>query len=279
MSYLKVNDKESGFFELNLMKLAGRDHADKYQQAEPFPHIIIDDFISSEVLEKCLEEFPEENDPESIMFNRDQERLKTGFNPDYLSSSVRSLFYSFNSRPFLQFLENLTGIKGLIPDPYFMGGGFHRIAQGGHLSVHADFNHHDKLNLERRINVLIYLNKNWSEDYGGQIELWDQNMEKCVVSATPEFNRCVIFNTTLNSYHGNPQVINHPDAISRKSIALYYYTATWDETRREHTTQFKARPETGDKIDWKILIQEITNDIFPPVIVRNFRRVKRKLGF
>ncbi len=279
MPYLKIENTEFGFFDIEDIREKGKELSENYNGAAPFPHIVIDDFISPEILEKCLSEFPGENDPESITFDRAQERFKTGFNPDYMSPALRSLFYSLNSRPFLMFLENLTGIEGLIPDPYFLGAGFHRLEQGGHLSVHADFNHHKKLNLERRINVLIYLNKDWSDDYGGQIELWDQSMENCVVSRVPEYNRCVIFNTTSDSYHGNPQKINHPDNIPRRSIALYYYTATWDQTRRDHTTQFKARPKTGDSVDWNVKISELADDLLPPILVRNYRRIKRKIGF
>ncbi len=279
MAYFEIGKKSFGLFDIEKIKNKGLELSEKYKAAKPFPHIIIDDFISPEILEKCIEEFPEEADPDSLTFDREQERFKTGFNPDYLSPVLRSLFYSFNSRPFLTFLENVTGIKGLIPDPHFAGGGFHRINQGGHLSVHADFNHHVKLDLERRINVLIYLNKNWSEEYGGQIELWDEDMNDCVVSATPDFNRCVIFNTTSSSYHGNPQPVNHPKEVPRRSIALYYYTATWDGSRREHTTQFRARPSSADKVDWNIIFKELGDDFLPPILVRTYRRIKRKLGF
>lgn len=279
MSYFEIKEKDYGFFDIEDVEEKGCELADQYSSAEPFPHAVIDNFISPNLLEECLEFFPEENDPESITFNRDQERFKTGFNPDYLPVKLRSFFYSLNSRPFIKFLENISGIKGLIADPYYVGGGFHRINQGGHLSVHADFNHHAGLDLERRINVLIYLNKDWSEEYGGQIELWNEDMSKCVVSATPEFNRCVIFNTTSESYHGNPNPINHPEGTPRRSIALYYYTATWDGLKRNHSTQFRARNQSDDKIDWNIKIDEFSNDIFPPFLVRNFKRIKRKLGF
>ncbi|HPF47545.1 MAG TPA: 2OG-Fe(II) oxygenase [Emcibacteraceae bacterium] len=277
MSYIEIKDGDHHFLNLEEMENKGSELRETYCSASPFPHIVIDDFLTPEILDECLKSFPQENDPESVTFNRDQERFKTGFNPDYLPPNIRSLFYSLNSRPFLKFLENLTGIQGLIADPYFIGGGFHRIKQGGHLSVHADFNHHTKLNLERRINVLIYLNKNWAEEYGGQIELWDEDMKNCIVSKTPEFNRCVIFNTTSNSYHGNPQPINHPDNVPRRSIALYYYTATWDGSRREHSTQFKARPKSDDAVDWAIKLKELADDYFPPVLVRIYRRIKRKI--
>ncbi len=154
-----------------------------------------------------------------MAFDRAQERLKFSYNPDSLTTRLRTFFYSLNSRPFVRFLENLTGITGLIPDPYCMGGGFHEIRQGGYLSVHADFNHHKKMNLEQRINVLIYLNKGWREEFGGQIELWSNDMVRCERSYVPLFNRCVIFNTSSQSNHGNPHPVNHPEGISRRSVA------------------------------------------------------------
>ena len=277
MPYLDIDEHLFGFFNVAALKEAGKDLAAQHNSAIPFPHSVIDDFLPPAALEACLADFPGQRDPDSRSFDRDQERLKTSFNPDYLSPQVRSLFYSFNSRPFLQFLENLTGIEGLIPDPFYIGGGFHQIEQGGHLSVHADFNHHKLMNLERRINVLIYLNKGWKDEYGGQLELWDEDMRGCVKSVVPLFNRCVVFNTTSTSFHGNPQPITHPDCTPRRSIALYYYTATWDETRKQHTTHFVPRAHTTDRIDWRIRWQELSNDLFPPLLVRNARRVKRRL--
>jgi hypothetical protein len=121
----------------------------------------------------------------------------------------------------LQFIENVTGIKGLIPDPPCHGSGVHEIAQGGHLSVHADFNHHVRLHLQRRANVLIDLIKDWKAGYGGQWEPWDNNMAPCVNSYVPCFSRCVIFSTTSHINHGNPMPVQHPEHQPRRSIALY----------------------------------------------------------
>lgn len=279
MAYMDIDNKEFGFFDIAANEDKGLELHKKYYAVEPFPHIVIDDFLPESVLNRCLDDFPIKEDPDSKSFDRTQERLKSSYNPDYMSPQLRSLFYSLGSRPFLKFLENLTGIEGLIADPYFTGGGFHRIGQGGHLSMHADFNYHKKLNLERRINILIYLNKDWSEDFGGQLELWDDGMKHCVVSTVPQFNRCVVFNTTTESMHGNPNPINHPENVPRRSIALYYYTATWDGTRRQHTTQFHSRPNSDDKTDWKVRSSELVNDLLPPILSRNLRRVGRKIGF
>jgi hypothetical protein len=277
MVFLAEMDASNGLISKEIGRDKGRELSAAYGAGQPFPHIAIDNFLPEMVLQRCLYEFPQ-RDTSATSFERDQERYKAQFNPDEMSAANRSLFYSFNSRPFIRVLENITGIKGLIPDPYFSGGGFHEISQGGHLSVHADFNHHKPMNLERRINVLIYLNRDWQDDYGGQLELWDDGMQKCMVSIVPLLNRCVIFNTTSNSNHGNPRPINHPDRTPRRSIALYYYTATWDDTKREHTTQFRSRPASSDKIDWQVKTMELSRDLVPPILLRNLRRVKRRLA-
>jgi Rps23 Pro-64 3,4-dihydroxylase Tpa1-like proline 4-hydroxylase len=267
-------DPVTGFIPAENARSKGKDLTEQYNAAKPFPHIIIDDFLPPQILERCLTEFPAHSDG-SDTFESEQERLKTQFNPDYLSTNMRNLFYAFNSWPFIKILENITGVKGLIPDPYFLGAGFHEIKEGGHLSIHADFNHHKPMNLERRLNVLIYLNKDWKEEFGGSLELWDKSMTSKVKSTTAEFNRCVIFNTNSDSYHGNPDPVNHPERISRKSIALYYYTSTWSASKRDHTTQFRARSGTADKVDWNTALREFAIDITPPLLRRKLKKRDR----
>jgi len=278
MNYLEISDKQYGFFDAEALKEKGCDLYEQYVNAEPYPHILIENFTSPAILEDCLKYFPDAPDPDSQSFDRAQERYKTSFNPDYLPGQLRSFFYGMNSQPFVRFLENMTGVKGLIPDPYYLGGGFHQTTQGGHLGVHADFNLHPKLKLERRLNLLIYLNHDWEDDFGGALELWDQEMKACVRSVAPKFNRCVVFSTTSTSFHGHPAPVCHPRGIPRRSIALYYYTATWDGAMREATTQFKKRPQSGDAIDWRVKRHELLNDLLPPMLARNLRRLSRRLS-
>jgi hypothetical protein len=277
MVFLKEMDGSNGLVDHEAVRERGLELQVAYGSGDPFPHIVIDNFLPPEILDACLAAFPKPGDAADASFDRKQERLKESFHPDTLEPVARNLFYSFNSRPFIRVIENITGIKGLIPDPYFLGAGFHRISQGGHLSMHADFNHHKPMDLERRVNVLIYLNKGWKKEYGGQLELWDTAMTRCVQSVVPDFNRCVIFNTTEQSMHGNPQPINHPDGMPRRSIALYYYTSTWDEMKRDYTTQFHVRPGTKDSVDWQIKLTELANDIAPPLVMRNIRRLKKSM--
>ena len=187
----------------------GRSLADQYQTAEPFPHIVIDDFLPQDILRKVLDDFPSSANKE--YFDRGQERLKYQYQPQDISSGlIRNLFAELNGQAFLGFLEELTGIKGLIPDPYFEGGGLHETKRGGHLGVHADFNVHERLRLERRLNLLIYLNEDWADDYGGQLELWNKDMSDCAVRVKPVFGRAVIFNTALDSFHGHPDPLGLP---------------------------------------------------------------------
>jgi hypothetical protein len=268
-------DGETGLIDARIDPAQGCDLRERYNAASPFPHVVIDDFLPPSILEACLADFPGAGGAACVQFDRAQERGKTHFNPDSLSARARGLFYSFNSLPFIRVLENITGITGLIPDPYFLGAGFHEIKQGGHLSVHADFNYHRQINLERRINVLIYLNKDWKPEYGGQLEFWTSGMSERAESIVPIFNRCVIFNTTSSSMHGNPRLVDHPRGLPRRSIALYYYTSTWSDSKVDHTTQFRTRRGSTDRPDWRVRTRELLRDVLPPVLYRHLKAIGR----
>jgi hypothetical protein len=257
---------------------AGAKLAETYCSAAPFPHIVLDDFVNSVVLKRLLDEWPH-CDSKSF-FNRSQERLKFQWERSEVRSPyIRAFLAEMNSPGVIRFLEEMTGICKLIPDPYFSGGGLHETKRGGHLGVHADFNIHTGLNLVRRINLLIYLNDDWEECFGGHLELWDVDMTKCVEEVSPVFGRAVAFNTDENSFHGHPKPLACPMGRSRKSVALYYYTApeTGIADLRKRTTQFKLRPGTNDKVDTSVKRQEIIEDWFPPVLRRAARRLARHM--
>lgn len=252
----------------------GRSLSERYRIAAPFPHIIIDDFIDEDVLGRVIAGFPP-NEHKSY-FDRDQERLKFQFNPQEVSSGlVRNLFAELNGEAFLGFLEEMTGIEGLISDPYFEGGGLHETKRGGHLGVHADFNIHGRLKVERKLNLLVYLNRDWSPEYGGQLELWDREMKECVVRVEPVFGRAVIFNTDLDSFHGHPEPLTCPPERSRRSIATYYYSAPEEGVAAlpRRTTNFQARPRSKDKTDWAIRRYHFVNDWVPPKLQSLARRL------
>lgn len=253
---------------------AGRALADKYQTAAPFPHIVIDDFLEPEVLNAVLGEFPSSKD--KAFFDREQERLKFQFQPHESQSAViRNLFAELNGHAFLGFLEEMTGEKGLIADPYYEGGGLHETKRGGHLGVHADFNIHSHLKVERKLNLLIYLNQDWEDEFGGQLELWDQQMQACAVKVKPVFGRAVVFTTALDSFHGHPDPLNCPPERSRRSIATYYYSALEGGLAAvpKRTTNFQPRPGSPDKRDWAIRRFHLINDWVPPKLQRLAHRL------
>ncbi|MBI1402408.1 MAG: 2OG-Fe(II) oxygenase [Porphyrobacter sp.] len=246
----------------------GKRLAAEYQSAEPFPHIAIDDFLSRDLLREVARNFPPRE--LAVSFKREQENLKYQFMPENVPDDLtRNLFFALNSEPFLKFLSAMTGIEGLIADPYFTGGGLHETLRGGHLGVHADFNRHKIMNVRRRLNVLVYLNEDWQDEWGGHLELWSKNMKKVQRKVAPVIGRCVVFNTDLDSWHGHPDPLNTPEGLSRRSIATYYYTsaATLND-QPDRTTNFQARPGSSDKVDHKIRITETLRDWLPPALVR-----------
>ena len=194
-----------------------------YQTEKPFPHIVIDDFLNPEAAETAMNAFPSVKDEGWIHYVHFNEK-KHGLNKmDMLPDYIQKVIAELNSDRFVSWLENLTGIKGLKADPMLEGGGLHQSLRGGYLNVHADFTiHPHKRNWQRRVNVLVYLNKDWKDEYGGFLELWSRDMKRMERSVSPVFNRCVIFNTDKDSFHGLPDPIKCPEDMTRKSIALYY---------------------------------------------------------
>lgn len=209
-----------GFFDEDNLNFLGRLKS-TYKIASPFPHIVINDACDPQKLNNVLEFFPDNG---FFKYDNVFENKKAQNDITKLNYPVKSLLAELNGSAFVSFLEELTGIDGIIPDPHYRGGGCHEIESGGRLAIHSDFNYHPKLNLERAVNVLLYLNKDWKSEYGGELELW--NFEKTKQAAiSPLFNRMVIFNSTDESLHGHPEPLKTPEGITRKSIAVYYYKA------------------------------------------------------
>ena len=221
MNYSKILSKKSE--NLNDLALSLKSH---YSLADPFPHIQIDNFFSNEYLETVLQEFPDLSKLTDSQNYKNQNEIKFA-NNDYKNfpKTIKDFFNFLNSQIFLNFLQTITSIKeNLIADEQLNGGGLHEIKTGGLLKVHTDFSKHPTNNFDRRVNVLIYLNKDWKEQYKGCLELWDKEMKNCKQKILPSFNKMVIFSTTDFSNHGHPDPIECPKNISRKSIALYYFS-------------------------------------------------------
>jgi len=226
---------------------------DNYQNAKPFPHTAINNFFDSKYLNEVLNDFPKNLNDNKELMGFDNMNEKKMFSkkpsPSIFKDQMHNFLIELNSFYFLDFLQKISGIKErLIPDPYFWGGGLHIIKRGGYVKIHCDYNIHPKMKLNRRINVLIYLNKHWKEGYGGHLELWNREMSKCQLKVLPAFNTMVIFNTNDFSFHGHPSPLSCPEGFTRKSIALYYYTngrptSEIDINNFAHSTLFKNRKD------------------------------------
>lgn len=263
-------------FDAGSCRAAGMALAEPYAEASPFPHIVIDELIDPALLAGLATHFPDRAGKR--FFDRDQERFKYQFGPEDIDhGGLRALLAELNGAAFVGFLEALTGIEGLVPDPWYLGGGLHETLPGGHLSVHADFNRHPRLKLRRRLNLLIYLNEGWQPQWGGDLELWDRAMRRCEVRAAPLLGRAVIFNTDADSFHGHPDPLRCPPDRSRRSIATYYYTAfPVDEAEApERTTVFRPRPGSGDRPDRRVAIDHFIQDWVPLRLQRYARRLNR----
>jgi hypothetical protein len=219
----------------------------KYASALPFPHISFDNFLLLKAADNALKAFPNVQDSGWTHYLHVNER-KHGLNKiDLIPPDIRTVIETLNSASFVSHLSALTGIPNLVPDITMEGGGLHQTKRGGYLNVHADFTvHPHRRNWRRRVNLLIYLNKNWEADYLGHIELWERDMSACVQKIAPIFNRVVMFNTDNTSFHGLPEPIQCPENTTRKSIALYYFTIE-SEAPEKHATNYRARPGDGFK--------------------------------
>ena len=270
-----IEELYSAAYAKKLETLA-QENSERYRNNKPFAHIYFDDFLPVRAAEAALREFPEPKELQWQEFNRPKERKLAFDEVDRLPRSVREVMYFLNSRPMMRFLEVLTGIDGVIPDPYYVGGGLHQIKPGGNLEVHVDFNRHSRFKLDRRINLLIYLNKNWKEEYGGHFELWNRDMSAAEQKILPVFNRCAIFSTTEFSYHGHPTPLACPPDRTRKSMATYYYSngRPEEEVSGEHTTLFQTRPGQAEEKPHTSM-KEMVKAITPPILASAWKKARK----
>lgn len=263
-----------------LMEIAKENKA-KYAAASPFPHIVFPDFFNPEMLDAVVNEFPDLNKVKAIKYDNQNEKKLAGNGEYHLGEVTKSFVHFLNSQPFLEFLQALTDVEEtLIPDPYLFGGGLHEIKPGGLLKIHADFNKHQNTGLDRRLNVLVYLNKDWKEEYGGHFELWDADMKEAHVKVLPLFNTLAIFSTTDFSYHGHPDPLTCPPDRSRRSLALYYYSngrPAHEINGGAHTTIFKARTGVQADVPEPVAVKhesfagKVIRNILPPLVYKIFK--------
>mmetsp|Transcript_27765 Transcript_27765/g.58978 ORF Transcript_27765/g.58978 Transcript_27765/m.58978 type:complete len:288 (-) Transcript_27765:132-995(-) len=209
----------------------GKLYHEQYATNTPFPHITIDNFLPKRYLMEVAREHPESDvvngcvDPQKC-FKKTRERNKSYIDDEMdMGMYTRLLFHVMKSSTVVRFLEELSGIQNIFPDPHFYGSGLHFTdGDGGKLDIHADFNILMAYKFDRRVNAFIYLNDDWHDEYGGHLELWSKDMKSCMKRIGTRLGRLVVFSSTDFSYHGHPVPMTAPKGRIRRSIALYYYS-------------------------------------------------------
>jgi len=247
-----------------------------YRSAAPYPNVVLDGLFRDDVLDAVLDEWPS---PDEVAWrfydDGEYERGKlTSSDVDRFGSNTRRVLSEISGPSFLDFLGALTGIEGLIPDPYFMSAGLFEVLDGGFLTVHADFNINQRTGLDRRLNVLIYLNHDWTEANGGQLELWCAHPLQRERSIVPTFNRMVIFDTRPNAYHGHPNPVVAPPGTNRKAISAYYFTRGRPLSELLHGVQNNR--VAGRKPSRRAQLRAAGKAITPPIVAETAKQLRRK---
>lgn len=248
MKLLKPEDH----INLNKIKQAFK----KFKGRDPFDYCIIENFFKKDVALKLESEFLNFNDPSWYKYNNPIEIKKAMNNWDRFPPVTYSMFTILNSNNFCNFLSKVSGVSPLFSDQGLNGGGWHAHKKGGKLNIHLDYSIHPKLQLERKLNIIIYLNSKWKKSWGGEIGFFSHNKDKfqpkeLKKKILPLFNRAVIFDTTQNSWHGILGNVDCPKNEYRKSIAIYYLT----HPKKGTSTRGKAlfSPTSKQQGDKKIL--------------------------
>ncbi len=234
---------------INPAILAAQDElAARFRPRDPFRHIVIDDFFAVDYAAQMLDQFPPfergnaRNEAGELGNKSTVEKIR-GLGPAYAA-----LDDLVQSRGFLDLIGRITGIDDLLYDPWYFGGGTHENRQGQDLDAHVDFNRHPVQRWHRRLNLIVYLNQEWRDEWGGSLQLHSdpRSADDRIIAITPKFNRAVIFETTETSWHGFPRIAlpAHKQALTRKSVALYFYTRERpiEETAGTHSTIYVDAP-------------------------------------
>jgi len=214
--------------------------SEQYSKAEPCKYLVMENFFTKEIANDLFENFPSIKD-----LNVKRKSLNEEKSEDYhferWHTSFAKIREAVSSSQWYEQLSRITGIEGLHTTTDALGSGVHQGKNGSYVDIHIDVNMNPKLGLWRRINLLVYLNKNWKAEYGGDLELWNKEMTECMVKVPPTFNTAVIFYTDDNSPHGYRK-INIPEDESRKSFYTYFYTKP-EEGVSYRDSKFVSRPD------------------------------------
>lgn len=241
-----------------------------YRTAKPFPHVVLDNLFSSNTLNTLLDELPPATSSKWVNERHDQ-MVKSNLRSAVDLSDQAFLFAAtLHSASFLYFLSEITGITALLPDPYLSGAGYHVIPPGGKFDVHADRNMDHFSGLERRLAMLVYLNKSWDPQFGGQLELWNQEGTHCEKVIEPIFNRTVVFEIADKNFHA-VRPVTERSGRKRISFAVYYHTV--GKNIALHSSLFAPKIYQGKGQ----LVRRAVREVLPPILFRALKGLKSNM--
>jgi hypothetical protein len=242
-----------------------------FQSAQPFPHIVFDDFFDIRLLDQVARETPEVDGKNWVCESDDRIQQFNLRSPVTLAEGGTELVSFLHSAAFLYFLSEITGIWNLLPDPYLQGGGYHLVPRGGFFHIHADRNVAYETGLNRRLALIIYLNKDWKHEYGGQLELWNADATRCEKVIEPIFNRCVIFEVADTYFHGLPATVDCPKGRSRNSFNVYYHTVA--PSGKAETTPHSSIYAPSFYRPSRFSARGLAKDLTPPIVLRTLKKL------
>lgn len=213
-------------FVTNIEKINKDELRNRFFDSYPFNHLVIDDFLNIDIANKIAEEFPLFEERFWYSYDNPLEIKKATNDWNIFSEYTYSYFIKVLSKEFTTLLEEIIDTR-LYPDVGLHGGGLHTHRNGGRLNPHLDYSIHPKLDLQRKLNLILYINPLWKPEYGGNLGFWENNHGspgRLIKDIECVFNRAVIFDTTQNSWHGITKEITSPEGINRNSLAVYYLT-------------------------------------------------------
>jgi hypothetical protein len=222
-------------------------HAKTFQSGAPFEHVVIPNFFADADADDIYNAFPAVDNNWNHYDNPIEQKYT--LNKFYSNEVVNKVFEALQSPTMLELMKQITGIEDLETDPHLHGAGLHAYPSNGKLDMHLDYSLHPITGKERRVNLIIYMNKNWKEEYGGHLQLWDSNLDHCTELITPNFNTAAIFRTSDISYHGIPYPIKCPENQYRKSLAIYYVSPPRDQATHRHKAEFFPLPVQKQNMD------------------------------
>jgi hypothetical protein len=246
--------------------------AERYQKNCPCPHILLKNFLDPQTALAMAQQFPSPATDTWTQYKHANENKLGMPKRELFPPVIGAVVDELNSPEFVAWVSELTGIPDLLADPMLEGGGLHQSGPGGYLNVHTDFSvHHFHTHWHRRVNLILYLNPGWKEEWGGSLELWEKGMSRCAAKYPPLLNHALIFTTDERSLHGFPDPLTCPEGESRKSIALYYYTIDQGTKPAVHSTDYFARPQDSRRKAAMIWLDKKAVDLYS--------RAKARFGF